>query len=295
MQTDVIQGTEQYGVSIFIPDVIIMRERKNSFLQNLMITKIGYYNNSSGHFMRRSDIDEYILLYCVDGKGWIETKGIRKDVERGNVVFFNINNPHAYGADNKEPWCLYWAHFTGAGVPKLYDLLSVTPQSAIINLGVKHELIELFKKAYETLSAGYSLPNLLLSVTFIQEFLCYLIKDRMNVGNVGSSGADIKSIIDLMTLNIQGKYTLQGLSSHMNISKYHFCRQFKEATGYSPIEYFNRLKIQKACELLDTTSLKIKDISDYLSFSTPFYFSEVFKRIVGYSPKKYRTLQKVDR
>jgi AraC family transcriptional regulator, arabinose operon regulatory protein len=59
------------------------------------------------------------------------------------------------------------------------------------------------------------------------------------------------------------------------------------------MEYFNRLKIQKACELLDTSSLDIKDISDYLSFSNPFYFSEVFKRIVGLAPRKYRNLQRI--
>ncbi len=98
----------------------------------------------------------------------------------------------------------------------------------------------------------------------------------------------MESVINYMLQNIDTKFSLEQLSDYIKMSKYHFVRKFKETTGYSPIQYFNRLKIQKACELLDTTSLDINEISLILSFNTPYYFSEVFKKIVGYSPSKYR-------
>jgi AraC family transcriptional regulator, arabinose operon regulatory protein len=283
----------QHGISLFIPDDVIVRESRNSFLKNLIITKIGYYGNSYGHFIRRYNINEYVLLYCVDGKGWVETGGIRREVSKGDLVFCDINRPHAYGANNQDPWCIHWAHFTGAGVPEIYRHLGLSEQSVILPAGEKPELAALLQEAYKVLSGGYSFPNLLSAATCLQELFCHLVRERMNSGLQGSSGMDVESIIDMMVANIHENYSLEQLASHMKMSKFHFSRRFKQTTGYSPMEYFNRLKIQKACELLDTSSLDIKDISDYLSFSNPFYFSEVFKRIVGLAPRKYRNLQRI--
>ena len=285
----------QHGVSLFIPRDVIVRESRNCFLKNLIITRMGYFGNSYGHFIRRYNINEYVLLYCVGGKGWAETCGVRKDVTQGDLVCLDINRPHAYGADNKDPWCIYWVHFTGAGVPELYKLLGISAQSAVIPAGVNSRLVGLMNEAYGILSSGYSLPNLLSSMTCFQEFFLYLVKERMNSGMQADSGKCIKDIIDMMVINIHENYSLDQLASHMKMSKHHFARRFKETTGYSPMEYFNRLKIQKACELLDTSTIDIKKISDYLSFNTPFYFSEVFKRIVGMPPRNYRILQKTGR
>ncbi len=282
----------QYGISIFIPDDVIARESRNCFLYNLSITKIGRFDHCHGHFIRRYNVNEYILLYCTEGKGWAETCGVSREVGPGDLVLLDINQPHAYGADDRDPWCIYWVHFTGAGVPELYRLLNISPQSAILAVGVRPELISLLKEASKILSEGYSLPNLFSGTTCLQEFFCHLVKGRMHTGMCSDRHMDLKSVIDHMVNNLYGKFTLNELAANTNMSKYHFVRRFKQTTGYSPMEYFNRLKIQKACELLDTTSLDIKDISEFLSFSNPFYFSEVFKRIIGHSPKNYRTLQK---
>lgn len=60
----------------------------------------------------------------------------------------------------------------------------------------------------------------------------------------------------------------------------------------SPISYFNQLKIQKACQLLDFTDKKAKEIAFELSFSDPYYFSKVFSKYMHMSPKEYRMKKK---
>lgn len=67
---------------------------------------------------------------------------------------------------------------------------------------------------------------------------------------------------------------------------------FKKRTGYSPLTYFNLMKIRKACELLDTTSMKLNQISFKIGFDDQFYFSRLFTKIMGMSPKAYRAQQK---
>ena len=71
-------------------------------------------------------------------------------------------------------------------------------------------------------------------------------------------------------------------------SRSHFQRQFKRSTGHSPHDYYLRLKIRRACGYLAGSSLRIGEISERLGFQDPFYFSRLFHRITGQSPRTYR-------
>ena len=67
------------------------------------------------------------------------------------------------------------------------------------------------------------------------------------------------------------------------------CRlHFKELTGYSPVKYINRIKIEKACVLLECSDFSISLISDFLHFYSVSYFYKVFKAHKGVTPIDYR-------
>jgi AraC-like DNA-binding protein len=68
----------------------------------------------------------------------------------------------------------------------------------------------------------------------------------------------------------------------------HYSSLFKKKTGFSPIDYFNHLKIQKACQYLQFTQLRIREIALKVGISDPLYFSRLFTQTMGYSPKEYR-------
>jgi AraC-like DNA-binding protein len=93
-----------------------------------------------------------------------------------------------------------------------------------------------------------------------------------------------------------GKYqshlSLHELSAHYNYSPSRFSSLFKQKTGYAPIDYFIQMKMQKATQLLDFTNKPIKDIASIFGFDDPYYFSRRFKKIIGMSPKKYRSINK---
>ncbi|MET0377936.1 MAG: helix-turn-helix transcriptional regulator, partial [Spongiibacteraceae bacterium] len=55
-----------------------------------------------------------------------------------------------------------------------------------------------------------------------------------------------------------------------------------------PIHYFIHLKMQRACELLETTEFDVREIAELLGYADPFYFSKLFKRTIGQSPQHFR-------
>lgn len=89
--------------------------------------------------------------------------------------------------------------------------------------------------------------------------------------------------------NIYGAINLDELCSKFNYSSSLLCKKFKEFSGQSIIEYYNKMKISEACKLIRETEYSITYISTLLNFNNPYYFSKVFKKNKGLSPKEYKT------
>jgi AraC-like DNA-binding protein len=78
------------------------------------------------------------------------------------------------------------------------------------------------------------------------------------------------------------------LAAVANISLSHYFTLFKRATGCAPIDFFIRLRMNRARQLLETTALNIKEIAGELGYDDPFYFSRLFKSVNGVAPTDYR-------
>jgi AraC family transcriptional regulator, arabinose operon regulatory protein len=85
---------------------------------------------------------------------------------------------------------------------------------------------------------------------------------------------------------------LDALAALANLSRSRYTVLFKEQTGFAPIDYFNRLRMHSACQLLDTTGMSVKDIATSLGYDDQLYFSRVFKLVTETSPTEYRRIHK---
>ena len=91
---------------------------------------------------------------------------------------------------------------------------------------------------------------------------------------------------------IQKNYMDPGLSlnsicSYLNISTSYFSTIFKEMTGETFIEVLTRIRMEKAKELLENTTMKNYEIAEKVGFSDPHYFGISFKKITGKTPTEY--------
>ena len=85
---------------------------------------------------------------------------------------------------------------------------------------------------------------------------------------------------------------MAGNARDANLSSSHLAAVFKKRTGFTVLDFFIRLKIQRACFLLDTTDQSVKAIAADLGFDDPLYFSRCFRRVHDSSPTQYRALRK---
>ena len=98
-------------------------------------------------------------------------------------------------------------------------------------------------------------------------------------------------IVDYILENISDvSLTVQGICNRFYISDSQLRRLMYQYVNLSPNEYIQMLRISKAKNLLSTTSEDIKGIAGKCGFSSQYYFSRVFSKIVGVSPSAYRRL-----
>lgn len=88
--------------------------------------------------------------------------------------------------------------------------------------------------------------------------------------------------------------SLSDLTKVCSISEKHLLKIFKEQLGMPPIQYNNKLRIEKAKKLLKTTKSSIYEVSEQLNFNSPEYFCRLFRKEENCSPSQYRKRHQKD-
>jgi two-component system response regulator YesN len=87
--------------------------------------------------------------------------------------------------------------------------------------------------------------------------------------------------------NYNQDITLSYISNKYHINQNYFCRLFKDVAGKSFNKFLTSVRIEKACEMIENSSLKINKIAELIGYSDPKYFSKVFKSETGVTPSEY--------
>lgn len=125
--------------------------------------------------------------------------------------------------------------------------------------------------------------------------LCYKLQETIDVftdcmfNYIPSKGNEItKKAIRYISQNFSRNLTLDEVADHVHLNPAYFSTLFKQSTGSSFKEYLNMVRIEESKRLLSNTDYSIIDISLATGFEDQSYFSKVFKKYTGLTPKQYR-------
>jgi transcriptional regulator GlxA family with amidase domain len=113
-----------------------------------------------------------------------------------------------------------------------------------------------------------------------------------NGSRESESDRRIEQTITFMREHLNQSLPVAKLASLANMSPSYYTALFKRHTGCAPIDYFIRLRMRHARDLLMTTSLNVKEVAAALGYEDPFYFSRVFKSVNQVAPSDYRVMHK---
>jgi AraC-like DNA-binding protein len=279
---------------VVLPRSIVAGSRKHPLMRGLIPTDVGYFPRAAKHLRARPEgIDQVILIYCVKGAGWCEIDDRRHDVEEGPLLVVAPNTPHIYGAADRDPWTIRWLHATGESVPHILAEMGVSAGIAVVRLGDAPQIHSLFEELVSLLELGYSPSHLL----YASQMLTYLFgviiwRHRLSSHDVAGATRRVLATINYMKEHLDQSLRVSQLAGLANLSPAHYSTRFKMQTGYSPIDYFIRMRMHAACQLLDTTDLSVKQVASALGYDDALYFSRLFCSINDQSPSEYRKRMK---
>lgn len=277
---------------IEIPKEVVEKCRTMPLISHLFITQMGFFPKALHHYYQRpTGMSQVILLYCTDGLGWIQVPRGRVTLQAGSVFAIAPGIPHSYGADADNPWTIYWFHLSGSQCGAVTVTTKNEKGSALqaAQVGFSDERIRLFDQIVDAFLNGYSQSNLLAANLTLPYFLAsFVLPENFQRGRVTSGTSPTDKAILYMQNNLSKTITLDNIAQSANLSTSFFSRKFRQDTGYAPIEYFNHLRIQKACQLLHFSDLRVNEVGAQLGIDDPFYFSRLFKKQMGVSPAGYR-------
>ncbi|SDD04564.1 AraC family transcriptional regulator [Niabella drilacis] len=269
-------------------EIVINHLRKRQFLGNLFITHIGFFPKARFHFRERPfGCADNILVYCVDGKGHYRSKTAEHTLLPEHFFILPPGESHMYQADIRTPWTIYWLHFSGNMLKAFNHLIKVDDFTTPTKIKKDKRIIEQWSDIYSVLSTGFSDQNLTYATLCLYKLLTFFVCP-IDIYTPVIKKDPINDSIAYMKAHIDQQLTVQELAGKQQLSGSHYMMLFKNKTGSSPIDYFIRLKMQYACQLLMQSGFKIGDIAAKIGYYDVFYFSRLFKKTTGYSPSEYR-------
>jgi AraC-like DNA-binding protein len=280
------QGQRSYS----LPVTLLHEATSHPLCQGLYVTDIGYYPVAKAHKRtRRTGSAQHLLLYCVQGAGWYQLNHAEKRSLRANQwVILPAHVPHKYGADETTPWTIYWLHFAGTQAIALYAYLQEQQPEAPATIRPTEERVQLFEAMFAQLTLTATLAGVVQASARLGHFLLALLPAASTIAPPSPAAESIAQSIQFMRRHLAQSFTVPELAAQVGLSASHYAALFREQAGRPPIVFFNFLKVQHACQQLTDSSLRIKEIAHHLGFADVYYFSRVFTKVMGVSPRQFR-------
>jgi AraC family transcriptional regulator of arabinose operon len=276
------------GVRFLTPAFMVKEMYRHPLTRDCYPTAMGYYPHARGHRMQRPRHDDNLLLYCVDGRGQLETQGHDYTIGSGDLMLLPQGLSHNYAASRNDPWSIYWVHFQGVSTRVFIDYLGYREGRPVVNAGVSPALLASFNSLLAVRRTGYSSSAFVNAANQLRHLFTQFAMETSRTRAQRQGTLDLDSIQAYMQDNIHQQLELEDLAAVAHLSKFHFSNRYKALTGYSPIKHFLHMKIEYACQLLDSSELSVKGIAAELGYPDPLYFSRLFSKTMGMSPRAYR-------
>ena len=249
----------------------------------ITVTKINNVVNFDPKGLRlhtfKAVLPTYEILYFYKGKADVRFLGKDIHLEPGDMLYLpkGVEND-AYTMNITEEAGLYNVYF---------DTPDAMPKEPI-KIKAKNKSVEgLYEKVYRAWLQKrqgyyyYSMQQVYAILETVEKTEGQYFADRK-----GNLLLNAENYIAERYCDMQFDY--QRLAECSGLSYSYFKKLFVEKHGCPPVKYINHLKIERACELLQAGKFSVSEVAELCGFENVYYFSNVFKKYKGVSPKNYK-------
>lgn len=257
----------------------------------LRINNCGYYRVYKSPIIKTEHPEgrnDYQLLYIAHGKGHFFFNGKETIVTKGNMILFRPGEPQVYYYYSVDKTEVYWVHFTGSEVERYLEHYELPNDKNVFFTGISPDYQWLYNQIIQELQLKRANYEELLRI-LLRHILLMINRFAKEDHTQGSDAFnEIERATHYFNENYNKDISIEQYAEEHLMSKNWFINCFKKIMKVTPMQYILRLRISTAKNLLESSTKNISEIADAIGYDNPLYFSRLFTKYVGVSPKEYR-------
>ncbi|NUU74971.1 helix-turn-helix domain-containing protein [Paenibacillus xylanilyticus] len=248
--------------------------------------------NPSYHWdgLERTDGPLLLFQYTLSGEGIYESGKQRHRITGGQAFLAEIPGPHRYyyHADSKDPWEFLFLLFRPNLILPLWRKF-LREAGEVPYLPVDCSPVKLLRMIVNDAAAG-RISDPFIASSSVYQFITELARLQVTtLRNRNNWSENVQRAAEFIENNYAQMISIDQLSEHVSLSKYHLIRRFSASTGLTPGAYLTRIRTEKAMELLRGTGLSIEAIAERVGYSSGSYFIKAFRTMTGLTPGEFRS------
>ncbi len=261
---------------------------------SIFVSSCGHYQLISRpdfETIRREGRQDWQLLYVAGGKLHFYLPDGEQIAREGEAFIYPPGLPQRYQYFIKEKPDVYWLHFSGSQAQQLLTKAKL-PEHTVFRPGFRSDYVLEFDRIIRELQHSSLFCQELASVH--TQSLLYLLSRDLDKKNAPQATAspEIQKVVEYIQQHPEKQLPLSAYAKRANMSLSTFIRRFRLLTGMPPQRYITRLRIGHARELVASSQMPFCDIARIVGYENPLYFSRMFKKETGLSPRAYRQREK---
>lgn len=235
-------------------------------------------------------LEGYKMVFVTKGRGSLTIDGTSHSLEAGDMFALFPKERHEYRSDPDDPWEIMWVAISGRISPDLMGELGLTGtdfiRKNILNPSIKKTLTTLIHALGDREDTSR-----LAATGQLYVLLAYLKQAAGLIENTPETASSISCVEQAARFIEQNYYIdldVQTLCDYVSYSRSYLSRVFHQETGYTIPEYINKIRMENAMELLRETTLPLREIAASVGIHDSFYFSKLFKKYTGRTPREFR-------
>ncbi|MRM89908.1 AraC family transcriptional regulator [Faecalicatena contorta] len=249
--------------------------------------EVGYFKTFHPYFSERENLDSFLIVYTVSGKGYLEYEGQTYPITKGQCFYINCEQHHLYRTGREEDWEILWIHFNGNSALGYYKEFT---RNGFQILSVRDEFfMERTLWRIIALNQKKDLTTELVTSNLINGMLTeLLLQTATNNADTFLIPDYIRQIVRLIDKNFKSGLPLSYFEEFTHRSRYHILKEFKKYIGVTIHEYIITARISYAKELLKYSDLPVSEIAFEAGMNNVTHFINLFKAREGATPLAYR-------
>ncbi len=273
------------GIPVLDPELVTQTSAVfNYLMRSILVESRQVIASNKEKILQQSRINESIQLY--KNSGVREEKMYPVDLENELISCIKVNNTARARETLNELLghiLLYEGHDANRIKIRIIELCSLLSRAAINRGADINMVLEMNQRLIISLAEAQNIYD-----------ICYTFQDNIDIFTDNlfmtpeKSSRIVKNAAEYIAQNFSEDITLATVAEHLHVNTSYLSTLFRQVTGMTFKEHLNRVRIEEAARLLSNTDYPVMEIAIACGYKDQSYFTKVFKKMTGLTPKQYR-------